>query len=339
MSKYVPGLDGVIATKSKISSLDGANGILAYRGYRIEDLALNSTFEETAQLMLEGELPDAGALKSFILKLREHYAIDASIINLLKALPKDTHPMTALQSAMAALDGVFISDQGSETYHDDMAMRILAQCGTIVAAWEQIRKGAEAVEPRKDLGYAANFLYMLKGGKEASEADVRIMDACLVLHAEHTINASTFTAMVTASSLARPAMVIASAVGTLAGPLHGGANERVLHMLNEIGTQDNVEAWIETSLGNKDVIWGMGHREYSVKDPRAIILEKMLREYAEQHGDVSPLFATALKVEQVCEERQDACRPRLQRRRGPFTLFGRFLLNFIFGQLNNADKP
>ncbi|EDY86142.1 citrate synthase [gamma proteobacterium HTCC5015] len=305
MSEYVPGLGGVVATKSKVSSLDGANGILAFRGYSIQELATKSNFEETAQLMLDNELPSAAQLEAFTQKLRENYPVDDSIIQMLKALPKNTHPMAVLQAATAALDGVYAGEEGNDSYNDDMSVRLIGQYGTIVAAWEHIRNGNEPIAPRKDLGYAANFLYMLRG-EEPDAADVRVMDACLVLHAEHTINASTFTAMVTASALARPALVMSSAVGTLAGPLHGGANERVLHMLEEIGTKDKAEAWIDNALANKDVIWGMGHREYAVKDPRAKILEKMLREYGEEKGSVSPLFETALTVEEICEARLGA---------------------------------
>lgn len=306
MSDYVPGLGGIVATKSAVSSLDGANGILAYRGYPVEDLAGYSTFEEATQLMLEGELPQQASLEAFTKELRADYAIDTSLINMMKALPKDMHPMAVLQAASSVIDGVYTSEQGSETYNNDMTMRLIAQYGTIVAAWDAIRNGKEPVAPRTDLSYAANFMYMLGGGVEAAEADVRMMDICLVLHIEHTINASTFTAMVTASALSRPALVMASATGTLAGPLHGGANERVLNMLHEIGTADKAEAWIDNALKNKNVIWGMGHREYAVKDPRAKILEKLLRQYGEDKGAVSPLFGAALKVEEICEARLGA---------------------------------
>lgn len=306
MSEYVPGLDGIIATKSAVSSLDGKNGILAYRGYPIEQLARESDFEEAAYLMLEGELPTQSQLDNFTQSIRDNYAIDDSVINAMKAMPKDMHPMSVLQAATSILDGVYNSEQDSSDYNDKMTVRLLAQYGTIVAAWQQIRQGKEPVAPRKDMTYAANFMYMLRGGEEAPQEDVEMMDTCLILHIEHTINASTFTAMVTGSALARPALVMASAVGTLAGPLHGGANERVLHMLEEIGTEDKAEAWIDNALSNKNVIWGMGHRAYKVKDPRAQILESLLREYGQKKGSVSPLFATALKVEEICEARLGA---------------------------------
>lgn len=302
MCDYVPGLDGIIATKSSVSSLDGKNGILAYRGYTIEDLAANSTFEESTYLMLNGELPSQSQLDEFMASLRDSRELAPEIINVMKQLPKKMHPMAVLQSVTAALDGVYAPQEGSDTYNMDVTVQLIAQYATVVSAWHNIRNGKEPVAPRKDLNYAANFLYMLNG-EEGAPVDVKMMDTCLILHIEHTINASTFTAMVTGSALARPALVMASAIGTLAGPLHGGANERVLHMLREIGTEDKAEQWIDDALTNKSVIWGMGHREYDVKDPRAKILEGLLRTYESEKGSVSPLFKTALKVEEICEAR------------------------------------
>lgn len=305
MSEYIPGLDGIIATKSAISSLDGKQGVLAYRGYTIEDLAANSSFEEASYLLLFGELPTSQALQDFNTKLTKARALSPAVVGLLKALPKDSHPMAVLQAATAALDGVYQSCQQNDDYNDAMTVNLIAQYGSIVAAWQRIRQNQEPIAPRPDLSYAANFLYMLSG-QEADSVDVKMMDTCLILHIEHTINASTFTAMVTASALARPAQVMASAVGTLAGPLHGGANERVLHMLRDIGSADKAAAWIDNALEHKNVIWGMGHREYDVKDPRAKILEKLLRQYAQEKGAVSPLFDAALKVEEICEARLGA---------------------------------
>lgn len=305
MSEYIPGLDGIIATKSAISSLDGKQGVLAYRGYTIEDLAANSSFEEASYLLLFGELPTSQALQDFNTKLTKARALSPAVVALLKALPKDSHPMAVLQAATAALDGVYQSCQQNDDYNDAMTVNLIAQYGSIVAAWQRIRQNQKPIAPRPDLSYAANFLYMLSG-QEADSVDVKMMDTCLILHIEHTINASTFTAMVTASALARPAQVMASAVGTLAGPLHGGANERVLHMLRDIGSADKAAAWIDNALEHKNVIWGMGHREYDVKDPRAKILEKLLRQYAQEKGAVSPLFDAALKVEEICEARLGA---------------------------------
>jgi citrate synthase len=182
-----------------------------------------------------------------------------------------------------------------------MSVKIIARIATIVAAWQHVRHGYDPIEPRPDLTHAENFLYMMTG-VEPDPMTARIMDACLIMHAEHTINASTFAAMVCASTLAGPFRVIAAAIGTLAGPLHGGANQRVVEMLDEIGRPENVRDWLEMKQEEKDVIWGMGHREYKTKDPRAIILQKMLHEWADKKGDLSPMFETALELERQCEE-------------------------------------
>jgi citrate synthase len=172
---------------------------------------------------------------------------------------------------------------------------------TLVAMWQQLRLGNYPMRQRRDLSYAANFLYMFNG-EEPDPLVARIMDVCFILHAEHTINASTFAAMVTGSTLASPSYVIAAAIGTLAGPLHGGANERVITMLEEIGKPENARPWLERKLAAKETIWGMGHREYKVKDPRAALLQKLMRELADSQGTISPLFETALALEEACED-------------------------------------
>jgi citrate synthase len=184
-----------------------------------------------------------------------------------------------------------------------MTVKIISRMATIVAMWEHLRHGYEPPEPRSDLSYAENFLYMFTG-KEPDPLMARVMDVCLILHAEHTINASTFSVLVTGSTLASPYSVIAAAVGTLSGPLHGGANQKVLEMLSEIGSPDKVEAYIDDKLKDKAKIWGMGHREYKTKDPRAKFLEKLVNEVIEARGgDVNPLMETAKEVERICEDR------------------------------------
>lgn len=304
MSDYLPGLAGVPATKSNISFLDGEKGLLAYRGYSIEELAQHSSFEETTLLLLKGELPTASELQVFDEQLRRDRNVKYNVREIMKNLPATGHPMEMLQTAVASL-GLFYPGDSSENTEEQsfaMATKIVARMATTVAMWEHIRNGYDPYPPRKDLSYAANFLYMLKG-EEPDPDLVRIMDACLILHAEHTINASTFAALVAASTLASPYLVIAAAIGTLAGPLHGGANEKVVMMLEEIGSPDHARAWITKRLDNKEKIWGMGHREYKVKDPRATFLQKMMMDWASKKGSVSPLFETALVVEAVCEER------------------------------------
>ncbi|MCK4951295.1 MAG: citrate synthase, partial [Gammaproteobacteria bacterium] len=179
----------------------------------------------------------------------------------------------------------------------------IARMATIVAMWKHIRNGYDPIPPRDDLTYAENFLYMWTG-KEPDPLLARILDVCLILHAEHTINASTFAVLVTASTLASPYSVIASAIGTLSGPLHGGANQKVVEMLHEIGEPENVEAYIDARLANKEVIWGMGHREYKTKDPRAPILQSLMMDLMEARGGkMSKLFEVAQVVEEVCEDR------------------------------------
>ncbi len=309
MSEYLPGLAGVPATKSNISSIDGEKGILAYRGYNIQELAAKSTFEETALLLLDGELPTKEALDDFDQQLRGERKIKYNIREIMRNLPATGHPMEMLQTAVASL-GMFYGDEEVLTesyasedlyYVHNMSVKIIARMATIVAAWQHVRRGYDPIEPRFDLTHAENFMYMFSG-LEPDPLEAKIIDACLIMHAEHTINASTFAAMVCASTLASPFLVIAAAIGTLAGPLHGGANQRVVEMLEEIGRPENVKDWLDMKLEEKEVIWGMGHREYMTKDPRAIILQKMMTEWVEKKGDLSPMFETALALEEACEE-------------------------------------
>ncbi len=311
MNEYLPGLEGVPATKSNISDIDGERGILSYRGYSIEQLAKHSTFEETTLLLLDGMLPTAKELAEFDVELRRNRVVQYHVRELMKTLPSTGHPMEMLQTAVASL-GMFYP--GNECLTDSdvcddlgyvhrMTVKIIARMGTIVAMWEHIRKGYDPIPPRDDLTYAENFLYMLNG-KEPEPEMARILDICLILHAEHTINASTFSMLVSGSTLATPNSVMASAIATLSGPLHGGANERVLEMLAEIGSPDKAEAYVDKKLKNKEVIWGMGHREYKTKDPRATILQKLVKDLLEaRDGNVSQTFETAMAVEKAAEER------------------------------------
>lgn len=311
MSEYLPGLAGVPATKSNISAIDGEKGLLAYRGYPLEELAANSSFEETTLLLLDGNLPTAAALKDFDDQLRSNRHVKYNVRELMKNLPITGHPMEMLQTAIASL-GMFypanecLTDSSAcedLNYVHNMTVKIIARMATIVAMWKHIRNGYDPIPPRDDLTYAENFLYMWNG-KDPDPLLARILDTCLILHAEHTINASTFAVLVTASTLASPYSVIASAIGTLSGPLHGGANQKVVEMLREIGTPEKAEAYVDAKLKNKEVIWGMGHREYKTKDPRAPILQGLMMELMEaQGGEVTQLFKTAQAVEKVCEDR------------------------------------
>jgi citrate synthase len=308
-SEYLPGLAGVPATKSNISDIDGEKGILAYRGYDIRELAVKSSFEETALLLLDGKLPTRDELDTFDQQLRGERRVKYNIREIMKYLPTSGHPMEMLQTAVASL-GMFyggghtLSDgyqHEDDFYIHSMSVKIISRMATIVAMWQHVRSGYDPIEPRRDLTHAENFLYMLHGS-DPDPFEARIIDACLVLHAEHTINASTFAAMVCGSTLASPFLVIAAAIGTLAGPLHGGANQRVVEMLEEIGRPENVKDWLDMKLAEKEVIWGMGHREYKTKDPRAIVLQKMMMEWIERKGNLSPMFETALALEEACEK-------------------------------------
>lgn len=311
MSEYLPGLAGVPATKSNISDIDGEKGILSYRGYPIEELAEHSTFEETTLLLLDGRLPTRSELQTFSDQLKENRRIKFHTRGMMKNFPNTGHPMEMLQTVVASL-GMFYPGNDCLTggdacqdvnYIHNMSIKIIARMAPIVAMWQHIREGYDPVEPRDDLSHAENFLWMLTG-KEPDPLLARIMDVCLILHAEHTINASTFAVLVNASTLSSPYSVVASAIGALSGPLHGGANQRVLEMLEDIGSPENAEEYVDKRLANKEVIWGMGHREYKTKDPRAIILQKLIDQYMEtKAGNVSPLFDIAKAVEQVCEDR------------------------------------
>ncbi len=311
MSEYLPGLAGVPATKSNISDIDGQKGILSYRGYPIEQLAEHSSFEETTLLLLDGELPSRSALAEFDAQLRANRVVKFPIREIMKNLPATGHPMDMLQTSVACL-GMFYpgndcltgGEQCSDlNYVHNTTIKMIARMATIVATWQHIRHGYDPYPPRQDLTYAENFLYMLKG-LAPDPFLAHILDVCLILHAEHTINASTFSVLVTGSTLASPYNVIAAAIGTLSGPLHGGANEKVVQMLREIGSPDKAAAYVDARLAAKEKIWGMGHREYKTKDPRAKILQGLVRQLIEARGgNVNPLFEIALAVEQVCEDR------------------------------------
>jgi citrate synthase len=309
--EYRPGLEGVPAAKSSISYVgiqtndEGKKeGVLEYRSIPIESLATHSNFIETAYLLIWGKLPTESELKQFSTDIYSHRRIKYRIKDMMKCFPETGHPMDALQASAAAL-GLFYSQH---TPHDldyvrQSVIRLLAKIPTMVAAFQLMRKGNDPVLPRDDLDYAANFLYMLTE-KEPDPIVAKVMDICMILHAEHTMNASTFCARVTASTLTDPYAVIASAVGTLAGPLHGGANEEAIAMFDKIGTVANVRPYVEQCLESnpKHKFMGFGHRVYKgVKDPRAIILQELAEQLFEKFG-YDPYYDVALELERVLEE-------------------------------------
>lgn len=300
--EFRPGLEGVPVAESSISFVNGQEGILEYRGINIEELAHKSTFLETTYLLIWGHLPNKDELKQFEYDVTHHRRIKYHIRDMMKCFPETGHPMDALQTSAAAL-GLFYSRRAIEDpdYIRAAVVRLIAKIPTMVAAFAQIRAGNDPIKPKDDFNYAANFLYMLTE-KEPEPLEARIFDVCLMLHAEHTMNASTFSAMVTASTLTDPYAVIASAVGTLAGPLHGGANEEVLIMLEEIGSVENVRPYIEKLVDNKQKIMGFGHRVYKVKDPRAKILQQLAERLFELTGH-DKYYEVALEVEKVVAEK------------------------------------
>ena len=312
--EYVPGLAGVPAVQSRISYIDGFAGLLAYRGIPIEQLAVRSSFPETAYLLIYGTLPTQPQLARWNELLCQHRRLKYQVRDVMKALPEGGHPMKALQAGTAVL-GMFYPEE-ADAFHsgkgapadspvtsrqEEAIVRLIAKLPTLVAAFHRTRRGDDPIEPRDDLDLASNFLWMLSG-REPDELAARILDVCLVLHAEHTINASTFSALVTAATLADPYCVVSSAVGALAGSLHGGANERVLAMLREIGSADRVLPYIDQKIAARQKIMGFGHRVYKTKDPRATILQELAARLFEKLG-TTPLYEIALEVERVVSER------------------------------------
>jgi citrate synthase len=298
--EYQPGLAGIPAAQSSISFIDGANGILEYRGIPIEELSEKSTFLETSYLLIWGKLPTQKELSDFEKDITSHRRIKYRIRDMMKCFPETGHPMDALQTSAAAL-GLFYSRRALDDpeYIRAAVVRLLAKIPTMVAAFQLMRKGNDPIQPNDNLDYSANFLYMLTE-KEPDPLAASIFDRCLILHAEHTMNASTFSARVTASTLTDPYAVIASAVGTLAGPLHGGANEEVLDMLAEIGSVDNVEPYLQKCFEKdpKYKVPGFGHRVWKVKDPRATMLQAWAQKLFEEHGS-DEYYDIAVKLEEL----------------------------------------
>jgi citrate synthase len=279
------GLEGIIASKTSISYIDGENGRLFYQGIEINELAEHSTFEETVYLLWHGQLPTQAQLNELDQRLNAQRGVPDELVEVLRQLPHEATPMEVLRTAASALSA-FVSD--SDDISPDAlvkhATRLTASFPTIIAAWQRIRQGKEVLQPREDLSHAANFLYMLNG-EAPNERAARVLDIALILHADHGLNASTFAARVTASTLSDMFSAITSAIGTLKGPLHGGANEQVMKMLQEIKSPEQVNGWLDDALGQKKKIMGFGHRVYRADDPRALILRKIAKDVGEANND------------------------------------------------------
>jgi len=290
------GLRNIEVADTRISSIDGEKGKLIYRGYDILDLTKKSNFEETAYLLLHDELPSRRQFDDFKQKLAAERTIPKRVQENMGNWRKDADPMDMLQAFVAALSGYYDEEFRDKEASYGRAITLIAKVPTIVASWERIRNNKDLVHPALELSHAANFLYMLTGKKPDSEIE-KIFDICLILHADHTFNASTFAARQVASTRAHMYSAASAAIGALSGELHGGANYEVMKMLLDIETVDNVEQWVKSSISKGEKIMGMGHAVYKTYDPRAQVLKELSRKLANRTGD--PWFEITQKVEQV----------------------------------------
>ncbi|WP_231186234.1 citrate synthase [Haladaptatus sp. DYF46] len=299
------GLEGVVVAESALSHIDGDEGKLIYRGYTIEDLARGASYEEVLYLLWHGELPNRDELDSFSESMSEEREVDDGVMNTVRELAEsDSEPMGALRTAVSMLatyDPDDDSDPADREANLRKGRRITAKIPTILAAFTRIRNGDEPVEPRTDLGHAANFLYMLND-EEPDDVLADVFDQALVLHADHGLNASTFSAMVTSSTLADLHSAVTSAIGTLSGSLHGGANANVMRMLKEVDDSDRDPVdWVDTALDEGRRVAGFGHRVYNVKDPRAKILSEQSEELGEAAGDTK-WYEMSVAIEEYMKE-------------------------------------
>jgi citrate synthase len=290
------GLDNVYVKESKICYIDGEASKLFYRGYSIEELAANSTFEETTYLLIYGWLPTKPQLDQLRSTFESNRRLEPRILELIRSFPSKSDPMDVLRTAVSAL-GLYDPKPMTDdiTARTDKALAILAKVPTIIASFQRLRTGSDPIPPKGHLGHAAEFLYMLTGN-EPDVYDAHVMDVALILHAEHEMNASTFACTVPASTLADMYSVITSGIGTLRGPLHGGANEAALQTVLEVGDATNAEKYVADALAQKKRIMGFGHRVYKTWDPRYLILKKYAGELAARKGQTK-LFDTAVAIE------------------------------------------
>jgi citrate synthase len=296
----VRGLEGVIAAPTAICDLDGIRGRLAYRGYDIEDLAAHSTFEEVVYLLWNGELPTSKQLAAHDQALRTSRAIPEQVVEAMRLYPRPAVSMAALRAAVAQI-GLYDpeAEDISKEALQRISLRLTAQMATIVAAYQQVQWGKSVVAPRSDLGHAANFLYMLTE-QEPDPLDARALDATLILYAEHEMNASSFAARVAASTLSDMYSAVTAGVGTIKGPLHGGAGEAVMRTLEEIGDENGLEPFVMQALAAKRRFMGFGHRVYKNGDPRAAILMAMAEDACARHGE-SKWFRMSRQLHEIVQ--------------------------------------
>lgn len=301
--EVVPGLAGILAAESAVSYVDGEKGILEYRGIPVEVLAERCSFLEVAYLLLFGNLPTKSEYKKFNDDIMHHTRLKVKILRMMEFLPENGHPMEYLQSLVSAMGMYYPArDVMNNDTRYSSVIRLIAKMPTIVAASERLRHGDAPIQPNNDLSFAANFYYMLF--EKAPDAFTeKIIDAMLILHADHTMNASTFSARVVGSTLADPYTVVSSAIGTLSGPLHGGANEEVVHMLMKIGSKENARPYIEGMIERHEKIMGVGHRIYKTKDPRAIFLQAYAHKLFKNNANRGKILEIAEEVEKVVNEK------------------------------------
>ena len=292
------GLANTVAAETQCSFIDGAKGVLEYVGYDIDSLARNSTFEESVFLLWNRRLPTKAELDALCAEIRAEYDLPEGVWQAIRATPRTAHPMHMLRTLVSMLG---MHDHEADADGADAnrrkSIRLLAKTPTIIANFDRHRKGKPFVRPDASMDMATNFLNMLNGARPTA-AVAKALDVCLILHADHGLNASTFAARVTISTLSDMYSAITTAIGTLKGPLHGGANEEVMHMLNEIGTMENVEPWVRGRLARKDRIMGFGHRVYKAYDPRAGYLKTFAKQIATDTGNLG-LYEMSTRIEEI----------------------------------------
>lgn len=295
------GLEDVVAGKSAITDVNGLEGKLTYAGYDIHDLAQNTTFEEVVFLLWHGKLPNKGQLASFNERLDAERTLPHSVVSILEQFPETAAPMDSLRTAVSLLS-LYDSDAADQSIDANRrkAGRVTAQMGTVVAALDRLRHGKEPVAPKAGLSTAANFLYQLTG-EEPEATAVKALDVALILHADHELNASTFAARVIAGTLSDMYSAVTGAIGALAGPLHGGANVNVMHLLEKIGTPDRAEEVVAQMLAEGKKVPGIGHRVYRALDPRAVSLREMSAQLAKSSGD-SKWYEISERVQQAADK-------------------------------------
>ncbi|MES2615901.1 MAG: citrate/2-methylcitrate synthase [Bdellovibrionota bacterium] len=299
---FSKGLAGVVADTTAVSQVQGEVGRLIYRGISIEDLAMKSSFEECTYFSLYGKLPTKNQLQKFTTEMAAHRVLPKYVESIITSAPRFAHPMSVLQAAVAAMGyeeaPVNLKNEDANIHH---AIRIISQLATAVARISRDRRGLEPITPRNDLTHAENFLYMLHGNLAPKE-EARMFDVALILHLDHDFNASTFAGRVVASTEAKLSLAISSAIGALSGPLHGGANEKVLEMADAIGAPENAKEWVRNALATKAKVMGFGHRVYRTMDPRAKVLRGMLEKLVATKEDKSTYETLKIVHDAMIEE-------------------------------------